>query len=451
MPTAAKARVWRSTQTSPNATTIRDLTTAYGTTPNNTTVAAFAAAGASGLQWSPNTGATTANPPTAPAGVVTGRGWRDTLAENTAEQVTYEAGTWTIRARLNKTVMTVNASVTVRVTAIVFQVSTAGAWKDEIGRVVFADTALPTVGAPVAVSGSFTTGAGQVFAADDKFQVEVYVQNIVAGAAAAAVAAYTVALVTDETSANSGTGFTAIPTYTVELARSHAVTATSTPAMARQITAFRSFAVTAAVAMAATKRIVLLPKTVTAVATTAARKSVVPLPKTVTVLGVAANRKTVSPIPKAVTAVGTPAMARQLTAARAFTTTVAGVTGFVRAVILGRVFTLNASATPKVRLDVPEEALDRISVGGPTDYSGSSPTKTIAGVVRDNTGAPYAGATVKLIREYDGLVAATTTSAGDGTYSFTRDALDPNTYVVLAYEDSGTPTQGVSARGLVPV
>jgi hypothetical protein len=144
-------------------------------------------------------------------------------------------------------------------------------------------------------------------------------------------------------------------------------------------------------------------------------------------------------------------VARRITAARVFSTSAIGVTGFVRAVILGRVITLNAVATVKTRLDIPEDALDRIIVGGPTDYAGSSPTKSISGVVRDSAGVPYVGATVKLIRESDGYVAAITTSTTGGAYSFTRDAADPNTYYVVAYEDTGTPTQGISARALVPV
>jgi hypothetical protein len=119
--------------------------------------------------------------------------------------------------------------------------------------------------------------------------------------------------------------------------------------------------------------------------------------------------------------------------------------------LLPKVFAATGVGQTKTRMDIPEEALDRITVGGPADYSGSSPIKSISGIVRDSTGTPYAGATVKLIRESDGYVAAVTTSGGDGSYSFTRDDLDPNTYLVLAWEDTGTPTQGVSARGLVPV
>lgn len=88
---------------------------------------------------------------------------------------------------------------------------------------------------------------------------------------------------------------------------------------------------------------------------------------------------------------------------------------------------------------------------GLSDWPLNPPTKTISGVVRDSGGAPYAGATVRLIRESDGYVAGSTTSAADGTYTFARGGDDPSSYYVVAYEDTGTPTQGVSGRGLVPV
>ncbi len=91
-----------------------------------------------------------------------------------------------------------------------------------------------------------------------------------------------------------------------------------------------------------------------------------------------------------------------------------------------------------------------VTVGGgcPSDFSGSSPTKTIGGVVYDTAGAPASGATVKLFRQSDDLQIASTTTAGDGTYSFVRDAADPNTYYVVGYSD--TTHHGTTDRGLVP-
>lgn len=118
--------------------------------------------------------------------------------------------------------------------------------------------------------------------------------------------------------------------------------------------------------------------------------------------------------------------------------------------LLPKLVPVSTVPTTRLRLDVPEAALDRITVGGPADFPLNNPTKAIAGTVRDSAGTPYAGATVQLVRESDGYVAATTTSAADGSYSFARDAADPNTYTVLAWETTGTPTQGLSARGLVP-
>lgn len=87
---------------------------------------------------------------------------------------------------------------------------------------------------------------------------------------------------------------------------------------------------------------------------------------------------------------------------------------------------------------------------GSSDWPLTTPTKTISGVVRDSQGEPVAGALVKLVRGADDFVAGTAVSGVDGAYSFVRDAVDPNTYYVTAFEEEGTPTQGMSERGLVP-
>jgi hypothetical protein len=88
--------------------------------------------------------------------------------------------------------------------------------------------------------------------------------------------------------------------------------------------------------------------------------------------------------------------------------------------------------------------------GGPTDFSGSDPTFTIAGVVRDGAGDPVSGAMVRLMRESDHFKADETTSAVDGTYSFTRDSADPNTYYVVGHVASDPTMHGTSRRELDP-
>lgn len=93
-----------------------------------------------------------------------------------------------------------------------------------------------------------------------------------------------------------------------------------------------------------------------------------------------------------------------------------------------------------VRDNIGPEALDPIE----------HPTRALAGIVRDATGAPVAGAVVKLFRQSDDRAVRTTTSGGDGSYSFPRDLFDTETYYVLSYLDGVPQTQGVSERGLVP-
>lgn len=86
----------------------------------------------------------------------------------------------------------------------------------------------------------------------------------------------------------------------------------------------------------------------------------------------------------------------------------------------------------------------------PADWPLLTATKTIAGVVRNTDGSPYAaGSTVQLVRDSDGFRCATVTSGADGSYSFPRDASDPYTYTVRAF--TGDPKEDITRSGLVPV
>jgi hypothetical protein len=420
------------------------------------------------------------------------------------------------------------ADITVRVTVIVYRVTSAGVHVAEIGRATAPDTVLST--ATLTLSPSFTTASPVTFNAGDRIQVEAYVTPITLGDPAAPAAAVNVNFVVDETSANNGASFTAIPTYDILYARSLATSGTGSPAANRRITAFRSFP-TSMVATSAMARTISAKRAAIVTATGAATRVLqVGISRAATGMGTAAlvrritaarsfatsgvgtaamarritaarsfaitaiggavygralifarsfartalgspsmarriiaarsfatsttgsaNRILRVGAVRAATAIGTPTMARRITTTRISTVIGVGIAAFDRALIFGRTFVTTVAGVVRTRLDIPETALDRITTGGPTDWSPNNGAKIIAGVVRDSTGTPYAGASVQLIRETDGYVAAATISAADGSYSFTRDTNDPYTYRVLAWEDTGTPTQGMSARGLVPV
>jgi hypothetical protein len=95
--------------------------------------------------------------------------------------------------------------------------------------------------------------------------------------------------------------------------------------------------------------------------------------------------------------------------------------------------------------------LDEYPTGVNPDFAVTFPTKKIAGLVKTSTGDPIEGATVKLFRAQDDKMVQETTSAVDGSYEFLRDEFDPYIYFVVAYEEVGTPTQGLTIRNLSPV
>lgn len=251
----SKARIFRSTQTAPNATTVRDLDTAFGTGANAATSARYLISGTvTWFRWNPNSIAATAQDP-ANVTTASGQGWRDAVAENTAEQVRYAAGTWTVRVRLTKTGQTIAADITVRVTVIVYRVTSAGAHVAEIGRATSPDTVLST--ATLSLLPSFTTDSSVTFDAGDKIQVECYVTPIVAGAPSAPAATVHVNFLVDETSANSGASFTAIPAYKILYARALSVTGVATVSFVRKITGSRSLVSSGSGAVGFVRRLAL--------------------------------------------------------------------------------------------------------------------------------------------------------------------------------------------------
>lgn len=149
-----------------------------------------------------------------------------------------------------------------------------------------------------------------------------------------------------------------------------------------------------------------------------------------------------------VTSTGTPVFTRLISATRRFTATATGTPAFARQIIFNRRFNITATGTPRLRLNLPEEALDRIQVGGPTDYSPNDGLKAVAGVVKDSQGNPLTGAEVTLVRVSDNFKAATQTSAAGGVYNFPRGSTDPNTYYVVVY--TGDNRGGLSSRPVSP-
>lgn len=413
MPRTSKARVFRSSQTSPNATTVRDLTTTFGTAANAATVAGFATGGlVTSVRWNPNVAATAASVIPAVGAASSGQGWRDTVAENPNDPVRYDAGTWTLRARLTKTGQAVAADITVRVTLIAYQVSSAGAFVGEIGRVQMADTVLSTT--TLTLTGSFVTAAVTDFATGDKVQVEAYVQPVTAGLPAAPTASVNVNFVVDETSANSGASFTVIPGHQFIYSRASSDVARASETVARSSVTARSIADVARAADTVT-RAAAFPRATTDVARAADTTA----------------RQVAFPRATGDTAKANDTLARSTTAARTLADTARA------ADTVGRVI----NYVRGIREQIGPGAGDFVDV----------PSRVLAGVVRNNTGVPVVGATVLLMRVSDDRAVQSTTSGVGGSYSFVRDKFDLQTYYVVSYLAGSPSTQGVTERGLAPV
>jgi hypothetical protein len=121
-----------------------------------------------------------------------------------------------------------------------------------------------------------------------------------------------------------------------------------------------------------------------------------------------------------------------------------------RALVLARALieTLPTAAAV-VRQFTAQRGVNEYPPGVTPDFPLQFPTKSISGIVKDGSGTPVAGATVKLFRQGDDKWIATTVSAADGSYSFVRDLLDTqNRYWVAAYIGGVPQKQGLSDRDL---
>lgn len=139
---------------------------------------------------------------------------------------------------------------------------------------------------------------------------------------------------------------------------------------------------------------------------------------------------------------------RAITGVRTFATVTAPAAEFARRLTANRGLTTLAAASGQLRVGLPEEVLERFTAAGPADYSPNDAVKSVAGVVRDRDGTPVAGATVRLVRQSDDFVAATVTSAADGTYVFPRGSGDPHSYYVVVHTVDNRG--GVTRRDRVP-
>ena len=399
---------------STTAGSVRDLTTTFGTTLNRSTSSTYNTGGTFTLsRWVPMSGTAIAVAALPAVGdPCSNQGWRDAVAES-VEPITYAAGTWTVRLSLFKSAQTVATDQVVRVSAILYRVSSAGVFGSEIGRINYPDATLTP--AALILTNSFVTATTTPFSAGDRVQIECYVQTISAGTPTPPAAAILLQLTVDDTSANGGSAVTAIPAYVIRYARLTPDAAGSADSVVISSRLARATVDTASASDSLIRR-AIFPRAIGDTASAIDN----------------AARKVTFPRATADTALAVDTVVRRTTQAR----TTADTAGAADAVTRVLIYVRNTA--------------DNIGPNA-TDFTVVNGTKTIAGVVRDSAGTPVAGAIVKLFRQGDDRVVQTASSAANGAFSFVRDAFDTNAYYVLSYT-TGTPqTHGVTDRDLLPV
>lgn len=451
---------------SPTETDRRTLEDGSGTGNNTATTAGFSTNTARRwIQFVPLAANTTSATP-----VKNGKGWKidpDTMGSISGQRRVIPAGIWTFRLNLKASTAQLAADTKCRMFVSVVN-GTAGT-----GTVITGldgiDSAAVTLGlSNVEVAWSSGSIGDVILAPADTIVCEFWVESI-----GVVAVGQTITLTLENTSIQSrtalpadikviysstpagatGIGVAARQTNWVRLAAKTSTGVGVTPVPVKLVRLAAKSATSTGVAPTPLKWARLNPFTATATGISATPAKWVRLAaKSSTAVGVPTRQANwVRLAAKSATSTGVPTATRRIEAARVFAATSIGTSLMTRAVIAVRVFAATAIGVARGDIAMPLTALNRITSGGPVDWSPNDGAKTISGIVKDAAGVAYSGATVQLIRESDGFVAATATSAANGSYSFTRGTTDPYSYRVVAFEDTGTPTQGISARGLVPV
>jgi hypothetical protein len=334
----------------------------YGTALNTSTLAAYSTGGSvHTIKFRP--GASNSTQVTIPT-LEGQHGFRDRTAEHATEAIEYAAGTWTVRLRISKSGQTVPADIIVRLHAYVYK-EVGGAYT-LIGSGVSADTTISGTGGH-SINVSFTTGSVTSVAAGGKIQVECYVQHILLGAPAAPAAAVNVQFRVDETEANSGAAFTAIPAYVIRYTEDHSVSGSATVALAKALTLARSLSVNGA-STVSMSRVLSLARSmsVTGSGTTAFARQVSRFRShSVTGSGTAAMvRQLAMARSLSVAGSGTVAMSRVLTLFRSLSVTGTGTAALGKVMVFARHFIVNSVSAVNLRLDMPQVVLNRIVGGG---------------------------------------------------------------------------------------
>lgn len=410
---------------------------------NSATIARFAAAGlVSSRIFDPGTANGPERAVPAVGAAAAGRGWRENPAINANEQVTTAAiGTWAPVLRVRRSGQALEVDQNSDTTVIAYRVDSAGVHQQEIGR---STQRFTWTTAAADRTFAFANPGAIVFAANDRIQLEVYVVTLTAVNVQAAPAVATDLIIQVGAAADSrfdGAGLD----YTIQFRRTLSPVAVGVATLVRKLDLNRVLTV-AAVGVVVIRRAIRIAaaKTATAIGVVSLTRKTKHILPTVAATGIVTLvRKTRKPL--TATAAGVASLATRSQRFRTLTAVATGVVSMIRLGRFKRTLTATATGVPKGFVKIPFELLP-----GAADFSGSDPTFTIAGVVRDGSGNPVSGVTVRLMRESDHLMVEEKTSGGDGAYSFTRDSADPNTYYVVGHSPSDVTLHGTSRRELTP-
>jgi hypothetical protein len=474
--------------------TIAQASSTAGTTANNTTIARYSVGGTtSARDFSPTKTTTTA--PAARGATESdgplGDGWRESTAQvnsPTTDQFTTDLGvSLDLRIRYRRSGQALEVDQQANIIAFLYHVASDGTFIKHLVNAQVTGLTFTTTTQTATLTfnnlDSLPSTDPQVFAANDRFQVEITVTTTALGVPTAPAVATDLWFVLDETDANSGGKFkNNATTYTVQFARSRSETVgAAADVISRIFTGFRTISEAVGAAADTVSRAGsgfhrTITETLTAATDAVARIYHAVRERTETVsfndtisrlfTGARTISETVGPAADTVTRIYN-AIRSRIETLGPVTDTVSRIVQFNRtrnetlAAItdtVSRVFTGARTRTESLSLS---DLVSRIYHGnrtvgeGPGDYPLNDGRRSLSGQVLDedhpnNPGIP--NITVYLFRSSDKqYVGQSSVTDGSGNYLFPRDSNDPNSYFVLVTTDGNLPpAHGVSDDGLVP-
>lgn len=307
---------------------VNSISATAGAAANNATGQYVVGGLTSGRRVVPGTSNTTSVNPPSVGTAQADQGWRLNPGVDALNNVTFAAGSWPLKLRYLRSG---GADQSTRITAILYRVDAAGAFEAEIARDTLDVTYTTTL---QSVTLPFASLAAQAFSADDRLQVEIYLQTLTAGVPTAPVVTSTMNLQVRYNEAEPNAAKVTPPDYTTQFLQSLLAQIALAAAMNRQLTLHRTLAVPIALVAGFDRRLMAHRTLTAAIGLLASQQKKVGLPRSASITLLASRGPSRVQLRRLATVTLVPAVQKRI--GKRFNATVTLVSNMARVLFLRR-------------------------------------------------------------------------------------------------------------------